>query len=170
MYYVREMCIMQKMIISRWSYLKNKIIKYALTMNKALKYNRRNLNKAGNGMKEIIVKDVDGEEAIINIHDIASMEVVSKVNPVAIYGVKINLKNGFSLQMYHDEPEKYIEEYRATCRFNIRKWLIFNSLQSTTEKKLYMELFTTKNLKTVKKPIFSACFMVWIWINCILIL
>jgi len=39
------------------------------------------------------------------------MEVVSKVNPVPIYGVKINLKNGFSLQMYHDEPEKYIEEY-----------------------------------------------------------
>ncbi|WP_373032525.1 hypothetical protein [Sulfurovum sp.] len=63
-------------------------------------------------MKEIIVKDVDGEEAIINIHDIASMEVVSKVNPVEIYGVKINLKNGFSsLQMYHDEPEKYIEEH-----------------------------------------------------------
>jgi hypothetical protein len=102
---------MQKMIISRWSYFKNKIIKYALTMNKALKYNRCNQNKAGNGMKEIIVKDVDGEESIINIHDIASMEVVSKVNPVAIYGVKINLKNGFYLQMYHDEPEKYIEEY-----------------------------------------------------------
>ena len=61
-------------------------------------------------MKEIIVKDVDGEEAVLSIHDIASMEVVSKTNPVAIYGVKINLKNGFSIQMYHDEPEKYIEE------------------------------------------------------------
>ncbi len=65
---------MQKMIISRWSYFKNKIIKYALTMNKALKYNRRNKNKAGNGMKEIIVKDVDGEESIINIHDYVTLK------------------------------------------------------------------------------------------------
>lgn len=57
-------------------------------------------------MQEIVISG-----KAINIEDVESMEVVTKLTPEEFGGVQIKFKNGTTIRIYQDEPEQYIEEY-----------------------------------------------------------
>jgi len=57
-------------------------------------------------MKEIIISGT-----VINIEDVESMEVVTKLTAEEFGGVQISFKNGTTVRIYQDDPEQYVEEY-----------------------------------------------------------